>query len=67
MILKILRDYLGYDVKVRGVFIQLVMNITDIDDKIINNSIREGIEFYEFAKKWEREFFEDMKYKFEDM
>ena len=42
------------------------MNITDIDDKIINNSIKEGIEFYEFAKKWEREFFEDMKYRVED-
>jgi cysteinyl-tRNA synthetase len=40
---------------------QFVMNITDIDDKIINSSNKEGIEFFAFAKKWERDFFEDMK------
>jgi cysteinyl-tRNA synthetase len=54
MILKILRDYFGYDVK-------LVMNITDIDDKIINNSKTAGVDFFEFAKKWERDFFDDMQ------
>ena len=37
------------------------MNITDIDDKIINTSIEQKIEFTEFTRKWERDFFEDMK------
>lgn len=37
-----------------------MMNITDIDDKIINNSIEQNIEFTEFTKKWEKDFFEDM-------
>ena len=36
------------------------MNITDVEDKIINNSREQGIEYFEFAKKWEAEFFEDM-------
>ena len=40
------------------------MNITDIDDKIINRSKEEGIEFLEFAKRWENDFFADMKYVF---
>lgn len=37
------------------------MNITNIDDKIINRSNEVGEEFFEFAKKWENDFFEDMK------
>lgn len=36
------------------------MNVTDVDDKIINNSRLEGIEYFEFAQKWEADFFEDM-------
>jgi cysteinyl-tRNA synthetase len=36
------------------------MNITDVDDKIINRSNEEGIEYFEFARKWENDFFEDM-------
>lgn len=38
------------------------MNITDVEDKIINRSNEEGIEYFEFAKKWENDFFADMKY-----
>ena len=38
-----------------------MMNITDIDDKIINSSIEQKIEFTEFTKKWEKDFFDDMK------
>ena len=45
MIRRILRDYLGYDVK-------LVMNITDIDDKIIAGSQASNTDFFQFAKKW---------------
>lgn len=36
------------------------MNITDVEDKIIKNSRDEGIEYFEFARRWEAEFFEDM-------
>jgi cysteinyl-tRNA synthetase len=36
---------------------QLVMNITDVDDKIIVHSHREGVGFSEFARKWEKDFF----------
>ena len=63
--MRILRDYFNYDV-------QFVMNITDIDDKIIkrfsffffffhNRSNEKGIPFTELARKYEKEFFEDMK------
>lgn len=63
--MRVLRDYFNYDV----VF---VMNITDIDDKIINRSVIEiilltnrsnerGIPFTELARKYEKEFMEDMK------
>lgn len=34
------------------------MNITDIDDKIIKQSQAENIDFFEFARFWERDFFE---------
>ena len=33
------------------------MNITDIEDKIINRSKEEGREYFEFARYWERDFF----------
>lgn len=61
MIRRLLRDYFHYDVQVRSNLQQLVMNITDIDDKIIANSQREGVNFEQFAKKWEMDFFDDMK------
>jgi cysteinyl-tRNA synthetase len=49
---RILSSYFGYDVN-------LCMNITDIDDKIIKRSNEEGVEFNQFAKKWEDDFFKD--------
>ena len=49
---RILTDYFGYNVF-------QAMNITDIDDKIINKSIDTGIEFNEISRKWETEFFKD--------
>ena len=50
---RVLRDYFHYDVN-------YVMNITDIEDKIINRSIELGVNFVEFARKWEADFFENM-------
>lgn len=48
---KIMTRYFKYDVF-------QVMNITDIDDKIIKRSQEEGKEFFEFARHWEKDFFE---------
>lgn len=53
MIRRVLEDYFGYNV-------QYCMNITDVDDKIINNSNAEGVEYFEFARRWENDYFEDM-------
>src|SRR5947209_16638924 len=38
-----------------------VMNITDVDDKIIRNSSAEGLGVREYAEKYEQAFFEDME------
>lgn len=50
---RILTKYLNYDVT-------LVMNITDIDDKIIARSWEQGIPCKELSSKFEAEFFEDL-------
>ncbi|KAL8444771.1 hypothetical protein Emed_006086 [Eimeria media] len=54
VIRRILSDYFGYDVN-------MVMNITDIDDKIIARSQEQGVNFLELARHWEKEFFKDMQ------
>ncbi|HVH87271.1 MAG TPA: cysteine--tRNA ligase [Terriglobales bacterium] len=38
-----------------------VMNITDVDDKIIRNSSAKGLGVREYAAKYEQAFFEDMR------
>src|SRR5579872_557597 len=38
-----------------------VMNITDVDDKIIRNSLARGIGLREYAARYEQAFFEDMQ------
>jgi cysteinyl-tRNA synthetase len=54
IIRRILSEHFGYNV-------MQVMNITDIDDKIIRSSMEQGISFNEFSRKWENEFMTDMK------
>ena len=54
IIRRIMSSYFNYDVN-------LCMNITDIDDKIIKRSNEQGIEFSKFAKMWEDAFFKDMR------
>ena len=49
-----MEDYFGYNV-------QLCMNITDIDDKIIKGAKEQNIEYFEFSRQWETDFFSDMK------
>lgn len=51
---RILSDYFGYDVIVQ-------MNVTDIDDKIIRESNKKGVGFENFARKFEGEFWKDLK------
>mmetsp|Transcript_17599 Transcript_17599/g.29164 ORF Transcript_17599/g.29164 Transcript_17599/m.29164 type:complete len:327 (+) Transcript_17599:208-1188(+) len=50
---RILSDYFHYDVF-------MVMNITDIDDKIIIKSKDLGVSFMEVARQYEADFLEDM-------
>ena len=47
-------EYMGYSVK-------QVMNITDVDDKTIRNSMKEGIPLKEFTHKYTKAFFEDIE------
>lgn len=47
-------DYFGYNIK-------LVMNITDIDDKIINKGIEQNVPFTDISRHFETEFLEDCK------
>ena len=37
------------------------MNITDIEDKIIKGANAEGVDFLDFTKKWEKDFFDSME------
>ena len=54
IIRRILSNYFHYDVN-------LCMNITDIDDKIIQRANKENQKFSEFARYWEDQFFKDMR------
>lgn len=44
-----------------GLNVMQVMNITDIDDKIIRKSNESQINYLEISRKYETEFFDDMK------
>jgi cysteinyl-tRNA synthetase len=52
----LLRRYLKY----KGYHVKQVMNITDIDDKIIRDSQKEGKKLREFTEPYTRAFFEDI-------
>jgi cysteinyl-tRNA synthetase len=42
-----------------GYTVRHVMNITDVDDKIIRNAAREGVSVQQYTAKYERAFLED--------
>jgi len=46
--------YLGYKIK-------FVQNLTDVDDKTIKNSQKEGVSLKEYTEKYIKAFFEDLK------
>ncbi|MFH1511555.1 MAG: class I tRNA ligase family protein, partial [Candidatus Woesearchaeota archaeon] len=53
----VLKRYLKY----RGYSVNHVMNITDVDDKTIRDSKKEGKTLKEFTEFYTEEFFKDMK------
>ncbi len=60
------RTYTAFDVivnylKYKGYKINYIMNITDIDDKIIATANKEGTEPLKFSDKFTKEFYKDMK------
>ena len=58
------RTFIGVDLLQRylrqsGYGVQYVMNITDVDDKIIRNSARDGVSVQQYTAKYEKAFLED--------
>lgn len=53
----LLRRYL----KFRGFTVNHAMNITDVDDKTINGSLRDGVTLREYTEKYTAIFFDDLK------
>ena len=53
-------DVLRRSLKILGFGLNQTMNITDIDDKIIKNSIEKNIPIEEFTEPWTRAFFDDL-------
>jgi len=54
----ILRRYLKY----RGYKVTQVMNLTDVDDRIIKVCKEKGLDLREFTEKYTRAFFEDIDF-----
>jgi cysteinyl-tRNA synthetase len=55
-------DVLRRFLKQQGVPVQHVMNITDVDDKIIRNAASSGKSIEDYSAKFETAFFEDMEW-----
>src|ERR1700722_14491630 len=55
MAVDILRRFLRQS----GFSVRHIMNITDVDDKIIRNSAQEGLSVKDYTAKYERAFLED--------
>src|SRR3984893_14888678 len=59
------RTFVAIDILVRflrqsGYEVRHVMNITDVDDKIIRNSARDGIGVKQYTSRYEKAFLEDL-------
>jgi cysteinyl-tRNA synthetase len=52
-------DLLYRFLRQRGYSVRYVMNITDVDDKIIRNAARDGVSVQQFTAKYETSFIED--------
>jgi cysteinyl-tRNA synthetase len=53
-------DVLRRVVRQQGIPVDHVMNITDVDDKIIRNAAAAGLPIADYTQKYERAFFEDL-------
>ena len=53
-------DILRRTLKLMGIPVRHVMNITDVDDKIIRNAAAEGISIREYTAPFEKAFLEDL-------
>ncbi|MGA2348968.1 MAG: cysteine--tRNA ligase [Terracidiphilus sp.] len=54
-------DVLRRFLKLSGTSVRHVMNITDVDDKIIRNAAEEGVSIQEYTARYEQAFFEDLE------
>ena len=54
-------DVLRRALRLLGTEVRHVMNITDVDDKIIRNAAAAGVGIAEYTRKYEEAFFEDLK------
>jgi cysteinyl-tRNA synthetase len=54
-------DVLRRFLKLEGTTLRHVMNITDVDDKIIRNSLAAGVPIAEYTAKYEKAFLEDLE------
>jgi cysteinyl-tRNA synthetase len=52
-------DMLQRFLRQSGYTVRYVMNITDVDDKIIRNAARDGVSVQEYTEKYQRAFLED--------
>src|SRR3989344_3957396 len=57
----IFEDVLRRALKSAGYKVKHVMNITDVDDKIIKGATSKNKSIYDFAKPYEKAFFEDLQ------
>jgi cysteinyl-tRNA synthetase len=53
-------DLLHRFLRQSGYKVQHVMNITDVDDKIIRNAAQDGVSVQQYTKKYEKAFLEDV-------
>jgi cysteinyl-tRNA synthetase len=53
-------DLLRRFLKQQGIAVRHVMNITDVDDKIIRNAVAAGVPISQYTPRYEKAFFEDM-------
>jgi cysteinyl-tRNA synthetase len=53
-------DVLRRVIRQQGIAVNHVMNITDVDDKIIRNAAAAGLPIAQYTEKFERAFFEDL-------
>ena len=54
-------DVLRRFLRQQGVAVEHVMNVTDVDDKIIRNALAAGVPIAEYTARFEKAFFEDME------